>query len=84
MVFTAAAEKHTRNKKYQIWQHNNYPEEVYCPKFTLSKINYVQNNPLEAGLVARPEDYLFSSAVDYAGGKSFVNVSLINLHNLYF
>ena len=84
MVFKAAAEKHTRNKKYQIWQHNNYPEEVYSPKFTLSKISYVHNNPVEAGLVNRPEDYLFSSAVDYAGGKSPVKVSLLNLHNLYY
>ncbi len=65
-------------------QHNNHPEEVYNPKFTLSKINYIHNNPVEAGLVDRPEDYLFSSAVDYAGDRSPVIVSLINLHNLYY
>ena len=26
-------------------------EEVYSPKFTLTKINYIHNNPVEAGLV---------------------------------
>ena len=83
-IFKAAAEKHTRNKKHQLWQHNNHPVEVYSPKFTLSKINYIHNNPVEAGLVHRPHDYLFSSAVDYAGGKSPVIVSPINLHNLYY
>jgi len=41
-------------------------------------------NPVEAGLVARPEDYLYSSAIDYSGGKGPVQVSLINLHNLYY
>ena len=76
-------EKHTRNKIYQLWQHNNHPEEVYSPKFTLRKIKYIHNNPVEAGLVDRPEDYLFSSAVDYAGGKCPVIISLLNMHNLY-
>ena len=83
-IFKEAAEKHTRNKKHQLWQNNNHPEEVYSSKFTLSKINYIHNNPVEAGLFNRPEDYLFSSAVDYANGKSPVIVSQLNLHNLYY
>ena len=83
-IFKSAAEKHSRNKNYQLWQQHNHPEEVYSPKFTLSKINYIHNNPVEAGLVDKPQDYLFSSACDYSGAKSPVNVSLINLHNLYY
>ena len=59
-------------------------EEVYNPKFTLTKINYIHNNPVEAGLVERPEQYFFSSAVDYAGKKGPVKVSILNLYNLYF
>jgi putative transposase len=78
-AFKVAAEKHTRNKKFQLWQQNNHPEEVNSPKFTLSKIKYIYNNPVEAGLVDRPQDYLFSSAVDYTGRKGLVNVSLLNL-----
>ena len=81
--FKEAAKKHSRNKKYQVWQQHNHPEEVYSPKFTLSKIRYIHNNPVEAGLVDFPEQYGFSSAVDYAGGKGKVQVTLINLHNLY-
>jgi REP element-mobilizing transposase RayT len=80
--FEYAATKHSRNKKYQVWQHKSYPEEIDTPKFTLSKIRYIHNNPVDAGLVNRPQDYLFSSAVDYTGGKSPVNVELMNLHNL--
>ena len=41
-------------------------------------------NPVEAGLVARPEDYLYSSAIDYSGGKGPVEVSVINSHNLFY
>ena len=59
-------------------------EEVYSPKFTLTKINYIHNNPVEAGLVERLEQYFFNSAVDYAGKKGPVKVSILNLYNLYF
>jgi putative transposase len=86
-IFANAAGKHSRNKKYQVWQQHSHPEEVYSPKFTLSKIKYIHNNPVEAGLVNFPQDYLYSNARDpiaigYAGGKSPVKVTLLNLHNL--
>jgi REP element-mobilizing transposase RayT len=82
-VFEEAAKKHSRNKKYQVWQQHNHPEEVESSKFTLTKIKYIHNNPVDAGIVDFPEQYAFSSAVDYAGGKGMVQVTLINLHNLY-
>jgi len=31
----------------------------------IKKINYVHNNPVEAGIVEKPEHYLYSSAIDY-------------------
>jgi REP element-mobilizing transposase RayT len=57
-IFANAAGKHSRNKKFQVWQQHSHPEEVYSPKFTLSKIKYIHNNPVEAGLVNFPQDYL--------------------------
>ncbi len=77
--FSEAAKLHSRNKNFQLWKQNNHPVEVYSPKFTLQKLRYIHNNPVKAGMVNRPEDYFFSSAVDYAGGKGPVNVSVINL-----
>ncbi|MBN1187178.1 MAG: transposase [Bacteroidales bacterium] len=38
-VFKFEATKHKRNSKYQIWQQNNYPEEVYSNKFIKQKVN---------------------------------------------
>lgn len=83
-IFKEAGEKNPRNKIFQVWQQNNHPEEVYSPKFTLSKIKYIHDNPIEEGFVSRAEDYLYSSAKDYAGMKSPVNVSLIELHPLFY
>jgi hypothetical protein len=34
-----------------------------------NKTDYVHNNPIEEGLVYKPEDYVYSSAIDYAGQK---------------
>ena len=35
------------------------------------KIDYVHNNPVEAGLVFRAEDYLYGSAADYANATRY-------------
>jgi hypothetical protein len=32
------------------------------------KVDYIHNNPVVAGLVEKPEDYLYSSARDYIRG----------------
>jgi len=82
-LFKTGGTKQKKKSTNQVWQYNNHAEEVYSSKFTLSKIQYIHNNPVEAGIVARPEEYLFSSAQDYSGRKGPVKVSLINLHNLY-
>ena len=33
-------------------------------------------NPVDDGLVFRPEDYLYSSAIDYAGEKGMLRVEV--------
>jgi len=83
-LFKHGGHKQSNKSKNQVWQYNNHAEEVYSPGFTLSKIKYIHMNPVEAGLVSRPEDYLYRSAIDYSEGKGPVQVSLINLQNLYY
>jgi hypothetical protein len=36
------------------------------------KIDYIHQNPVEAGLVYKPEDYVYSSATDYAGEQGLL------------
>lgn len=83
LEFFKTGTKQKKKSTNQVWQYNNHAEEVYSPKFTLSKIQYIHNNPVEVGLVPKPEEYIFSSAQDYSGQKGPVNVSVINLHNLF-
>ena len=37
------------------------------------KINYIHQNPVEARLVYRAEEYIYSSAKDYAGEKGVLD-----------
>ena len=41
------------------------------------KIDYVHNNPVEAGLVYKAEDYVYSSATDYARQKGIVDEIMV-------
>ena len=50
-LFKAGSEKQKKKSSMQLWQYNNHAIEVIRPKFTLSKILYIHNNPVEAGLV---------------------------------
>ena len=79
-VFKLAGESNPRNKFFQVWQQDNHAEEVYSPSFSKCKIDYIHNNPVKEGFVQRPEDFLYSSARDYAGMKSPVDVTVITLY----
>jgi REP element-mobilizing transposase RayT len=79
-LFAHAASGHQRNENYQLWTHENHAEEIYSPKFTHQRINYIHENPVRAGLVEKAEEYLYSSARDYAGKKGLVSVEVLNLH----
>ncbi len=81
-LFRKAAACRPEKSTMQIWQYDNHPIEIYSVKWTREKIQYIHFNPVEQGLIARPEDYRYSSAFDYSGGRGHVSISLINLHNL--
>ena len=65
--FRKAAEKSSNVKHHQFWRHDNKPIELWSNKVIQEKINYIHQNPVEAGLVHKPEEYRYSSAMDYAG-----------------
>ena len=64
-LFREHGENNSRNKNYQFWRQNNQPQELYSSAFIFQKINYIHNNPVEAGIVDKAEHYLYSSARDY-------------------
>ena len=73
-LFEFSAKQHKRNSKYQVWTHENHAEIIYSNKFVEQKINYIHENPVRAGIVEKAEDYLYSSARDYAGLHGVLDV----------
>jgi len=73
-IFKQAGDNNNRNDSYQFWQQDNHPIQLDTPAFTLSKLSYIHNNPVKAGIVNNAEDYLLSSARDYNGMKGLLPV----------
>jgi putative transposase len=65
--FKDACKHLKRGLQYKVWQDTNQAKIIYSPAFFYEKLNYIHNNPVEEMLVAKPEDYMFSSARNYAG-----------------
>jgi putative transposase len=73
-----AGRKNSNNKNnFQFWQQHNKPVELYSNEVIKQKPDYIHNNPVEAGFVDNPEQYLFSSARDYAGEKGLLSNILL-------
>ncbi len=74
--FAFEAKRTNRAENYKIWKDSNHPIDLALVD-PLQKIDYIHNNPVRAGIVYNPEDYVFSSATDYAGGKGLLEVELV-------
>jgi hypothetical protein len=76
--FRYAASQHVRNKEYQVWTHESHAIEIspYIKNMSKSKLDYIHNNPIENGIVENAEEYIYSSAKDYAGRKGLVKLMM--------
>ncbi len=75
--FRKAGKKHPKSTKYKFWREGNEPKLLDYPSIFDQKMNYIHQNPVKAEIVQNAEDYLYSSAIDYAGGKGLLPVTLV-------
>ena len=76
--FEKAGTNNINNERYQFWQQHSHPIELNTNEKLFQRLNYVHQNPVEAGIVLSAEDYLYSSAMNYAGRpEKLINVILI-------
>ena len=66
-----------RIKNFRFWQEGNNHQQIFLVDYFDQKLNYIHNNPVTAEIVNRPEDYSYSSAIDYAGGKGLLDVVVV-------
>jgi len=72
------AERLKRTSKTKFCQDGYHPMEIYSDWFFKQKIDYIHNNPVEDGICKKPEDYLYSSARNYAKLKSVLSILDVN------
>jgi putative transposase len=56
-------------------EQHNHPIELWSDEVFYQKLNYIHLNPEESGFVSQPEEWLYSSARDYAGLPGFVKLA---------
>lgn len=77
-MMKTAGSKNNNNKNFQFWQQHNHPIELSTNALLDQKLNYIHNNPVEAGFVESPEMWQYSSAKDYYGtGKGELDILFI-------
>lgn len=65
------------HESFKIWAEGNHPEEIFSTKFLMSKLEYIHNNPVAAGLVREPAEFLYSSASNYKNGKGLMEIDFL-------
>ena len=51
-----------RGYKYSVWEHHADTFLITSESMLMQKVNYIHFNPVKAGLVEHPDDYLYSSS----------------------
>lgn len=73
-----AGKKKSNNKDFQFWLQHNHPIEMNTNEILDSRLNYIHNNPVTAGLVEEPEHWVYSSARDYSGRKGLLELVFLD------
>jgi len=64
-LFSQYAVQSKKHKDFKFWKTGSHAIELFNTKFTWTKVNYIHKNPVRAGLVNSPQDWLYSSASNY-------------------
>lgn len=76
-LFKEEANSIKRVKGYKVWQDGNHPVQLVTNNMLDVRLNYLHKNPVKAGIVSNEEDYVYSSAKDYANAKGLLDIELI-------
>jgi len=72
--FSFAGKYRSNIENFKFWQDGNRAKACVTPEFAHQKLAYLHDNPVRARIVETPEDYLHSSARNYAGKAGLLEV----------
>ena len=77
MIFRYHAKFNKRVEEHQLWTHENHAVELTDNKMIESRIDYIHQNPVRAGIVENQADYLYSSARNYQQLNGIIKIDEI-------
>lgn len=77
-LFKSAGLDSKKHINYKFWQNEYHPVELNTNEIIDQKLEYIHDNPVKEGIVDKPEDYIYSSARDYAGQKGLLSISFMD------
>ena len=77
--FEFAARKNIRSSDHQFWMYDNHPVELSNLKFINEKLDYIHLNPVKAGWIEKPEDWLYSSCRNYCNLPFILEVDILDI-----
>jgi REP element-mobilizing transposase RayT len=66
------AGRETGRSQNKVWQDSYWDVNIYSERFVRQKLDYLHSNPVRAGLVEKPEDYVYSSYRNYVYGEEWL------------
>ncbi|WP_282057156.1 REP-associated tyrosine transposase [Maribacter luteus] len=81
-MFKKAGKQKGNISKYQFWQHNNKPIELWSTAVIKQKIEYIHNNPVLSGFVTNAIDWKYSSAKNFADDHTILKIDDIGFLQL--
>ena len=65
---------HKKDREYQLWQEGIHPVQIDNEKIMKQKVEYIHDNPVKKGYVDDPVNWVYSSARNYCGLESVIEV----------
>ena len=60
-----AKKRYKTGSQHQVWQEGSHPQLIMNEQMLVQKIEYIHQNPVKRGFVREPQDWKYSSAVNY-------------------
>jgi len=66
------------NKEHEFWQRDSLAILLFSKEIAFQKLDYIHYNPVEAGFVTKAEEWKYSSAIDYFGGRGLLEIIMLD------
>lgn len=76
-IFTSEGQFQPDNTFVAVWQKGSHAVELTTEAMARQRLEYIHQNPVRAGICYRPEEYVYSSAAQYAGLEVLLPVELL-------